>query len=145
MPVALPVPSDFMLFSFFPICCCCCVFAAVALLLYFRPDSNLLPHFPAFMVAVQFFFTLCFCGLLATLLQLLMYLFCINDYYKVHVLRSVGVTLLSSSASGAVALVVFGVYGDGRDFMPDWEHNYHSWSFGLACVGVILQVGRQGF
>ncbi len=97
------------------------------------------------MVAVQFFFTLCFCGLLATLLQLLMYLFCINDYYKVHVLRSVGVTLLSSSASGAVALVVFGVYGDGRDFMPDWEHNYHSWSFGLACVGVILQVGRQGF
>ncbi len=39
-----------------------------------------------------------------------------------------------------IAVVVFGVHGDKRDFMPDWEHNYHSWSFGLACVGVILQV-----
>ena len=38
-----------------------------------------------------------------------------------------------------LALIIFGVHGDDRDFMPDWEHNYHSWSFGLACIGVILQ------
>ena len=28
--------------------------------------------------------------------------------------------------------------GDGRNFMPDWEHNYLSWSFGLAFVGVVM-------
>lgn len=92
-------------------------------------------------MATQLFFTLCFCGLLATILLLLMYLFCINDYYRVPVLRTVSVVLLASAAMGALALIIFGVYGDGRDFMPDWEHNYHSWSFGIAAVGVILQMG----
>ena len=29
--------------------------------------------------------------------------------------------------------------GDGRDFMPDWENNYLSWSFGLGFVGVVFQ------
>ena len=28
--------------------------------------------------------------------------------------------------------------GDGRNFMPDWEHNYLAWSFGLAFVGVVM-------
>jgi hypothetical protein len=30
--------------------------------------------------------------------------------------------------------------GDGRNYMPEWEHNFLSWSFGLALVGVIFQV-----
>ena len=47
-------------------------------------------------MATQFFFTLCFCGLLVAILLLLMYLFCINDYYKVHVLRAIGIDLLVS-------------------------------------------------
>ena len=36
-------------------------------------------------------------------------------------------------------MIVFGVHGDGRDFMPEWEHVYHSWSFGLAAFAVIAQ------
>ena len=32
--------------------------------------------------------------------------------------------------------MIFGIMGDNADFMPDWEHNYLSWSFGLAFVGV---------
>ena len=41
-------------------------------------------------------------------------------------------------AFGTVALIIFGALGDGRDFMPDWEHNYLSWSFGLAFVGAVF-------
>ena len=37
-----------------------------------------------------------------------------------------------------IALIIFGAMGDGRNFMPDWEHNYLSWSFGLAFVGVVM-------
>jgi hypothetical protein len=33
---------------------------------------------------------------------------------------------------GTIALIIFGSLGDGRDFMPDWEQNYLSWSFGLG-------------
>ena len=39
---------------------------------------------------------------------------------------------------GTIALIIFGALGDGRDFMPDWEHNYLSWSFGLAFVGAVF-------
>lgn len=34
-----------------------------------------------------------------------------------------------------IAVVVFGIYGDDRDWMPDPEHNFLSWSFALAVVG----------
>ncbi len=41
-----------------------------------------------------------------------------------------------SAILGTMALIIFGSLGDGVDFMPDWEHNYLSWSFGLGFVGV---------
>ena len=44
----------------------------------------------------------------------------------------------SPAACGTIALIIFGAMGDGRNFMPDWEHNYLSWSFGLAFVGVVM-------
>ena len=37
----------------------------------------------------------------------------------------------------SIALIIFGALGDNRDFMPDWENNYLSWSFGLAFVGAV--------
>ena len=43
-----------------------------------------------------------------------------------------------TAACGTIALIIFGAMGDGRNFMPDWEHNYLSWSFGLAFVGVVM-------
>ena len=43
-----------------------------------------------------------------------------------------------SAALGTIALIIFGVKADGRSFMPDWEHNYLSWSFGLGFVGVVF-------
>ena len=45
---------------------------------------------------------------------------------------------LFPGACGTIALIIFGAQGDGRDFMPDWEQNYLSWSFGLAFVGVVF-------
>jgi hypothetical protein len=50
-------------------------------------------------VATQFFFTLCFVGMLLAIAMVLMYLLCIDDYYRVKVLRWTGVDLLVSGAS----------------------------------------------
>lgn len=39
--------------------------------------------------------------------------------------------------SGTIAVYIFGLYGDGRDWMPNWEHNNIGWSYALAVIGVI--------
>eukprot|EP00092_Neocalanus_flemingeri_P057011 GFUD01067651.1.p1 GENE.GFUD01067651.1~~GFUD01067651.1.p1 ORF type:complete len:222 (-),score=39.63 GFUD01067651.1:346-1011(-) len=91
-----------------------------------------------FFVATQFFFTICFVGMLIAIGLVLMYLLCIDDYYRVKVLRWIGFDLIVAGACGTIALIIFGAQGDGRDFMPDWEQNYLSWSFGLAFVGVVF-------
>lgn len=36
------------------------------------------------------------------------------------------------------AVLIFGCYGDSRDWMPNWEHNDLSWSFALAAIGSLL-------
>jgi len=92
-----------------------------------------------FFVATQFFFTLCFIGMLISIALTLMYLLCIDEYYRVKVLRWIGADLMVAAVCGTISLIIFGAQGDGRDFMPDWEQNYLSWSFGLAFVGVAMQ------
>jgi len=92
-----------------------------------------------FFVATQFFFTLCFIGMLISIALTLMYLLCIDEYYRVKVLRWIGFDLMVAAVCGTISLIIFGAEGDGRSFMPDWEQNYLSWSFGLAFVGVAMQ------
>ena len=50
--------------------------------------------FSAFFVATQFFFTICFVGMLIAIGLVLMYLLCIDDYYRVKVLRWIGFDLM---------------------------------------------------
>lgn len=50
------------------------------------------------------------------------------------------VTHLSHSTAffTTIAIIIFGIRGDDRDWMPDHEHNFLSWSFGLAVVGTFF-------
>ena len=45
-------------------------------------------------MATQFFFTICFVGMLVAMAMVMMYLLCIDDYYRVKVLRWIGFDLL---------------------------------------------------
>ena len=96
------------------------------------------PLFSAFLVATQFFYTLSFITMLIATIFVCMYLLCVDEYYRVNVLRWTGIDLIVGGIFGTIALIIFGSMGDGRDFMPDWEHNYLSWSFGLAFVGAFF-------
>lgn len=40
---------------------------------------------------------------------------------------------------GTIAVIVFGAKGDSRDWMPDWQNNYLSWSFAFAVIGVFAE------
>lgn len=37
-----------------------------------------------------------------------------------------------------IAVIIFGARGDGRDWMPHWQHNNMGWAFALACIGTLL-------
>jgi len=91
-----------------------------------------------FFIATQFFFTISFVGMLVAGALVMMYLLCIDEFFKVWFLRWSGFDLIISGICWTMALILFGAQGDGRDFMPDWEQNYLSWSFGLGFVGVFL-------
>lgn len=43
-----------------------------------------------------------------------------------------------SAICGIISVITFGARGDGRDWMPNWEHNDMGWAFALACVGVLM-------
>jgi len=43
-----------------------------------------------------------------------------------------------TAVSGTIAVIIFGACGDGRDWMPNWEHNNISWSHALAVFGVLF-------
>lgn len=38
---------------------------------------------------------------------------------------------------GAIAVIIFGAYGDARFWMPNWEHNNMGWSYWFAVIGSV--------
>lgn len=119
---------------------------------------------PGFYIAVQFFFTLAFTlTLVAALMSLALFRFDRDDDRYLVLLLSDGASLVAackfrcfkgrtahlliacrflimfiptiSAIFGVIACVIFGLRGDGRDWMPNWEHNDMGWAFAFACVG----------
>ncbi|KAK2725653.1 uncharacterized protein LOC136032101 isoform X1 [Artemia franciscana] len=90
---------------------------------------------PPFFIAVQTFFTFCFICMLIALGGTAAYVLCFTYDYQVFILQALGWVTLTGGACGFIAVVVFGALGDSRDWMPNYEHNFLSWSFALAVVG----------
>ncbi|KAI9558900.1 hypothetical protein GHT06_015689 [Daphnia sinensis] len=90
---------------------------------------------PPFFIAVQLFFTLCFMLMLVGIAGTLMYVLCFTYEHQVKLLRALAWDLTIAAFCGTIAVITFGALGDSRDWMPDFEHNFLSWSFGLAVVG----------
>ncbi|KAH6934951.1 hypothetical protein HPB50_002484 [Hyalomma asiaticum] len=42
---------------------------------------------------------------------------------------------LRETVCNTIAVITFGARGDGRDWMPDPDHNFLSWSFALGVIG----------
>lgn len=39
---------------------------------------------------------------------------------------------------GTISLVIFGIHGNSRTWMPQWEHKCVGWSYFVAVVGIII-------
>lgn len=94
---------------------------------------------PGFYIATQFFFTLCFTLLLASALMTIAFIGVDRDDDRyIMILLTNGATQILASVCGLISVITFGARGDGRDWMPNWEHNDMGWAFALACVGTLL-------
>ncbi|KAF2901379.1 hypothetical protein ILUMI_04807 [Ignelater luminosus] len=94
---------------------------------------------PGFMVATQFFFTICFiCALIGVILSLLYFLCCGPDMEKFVLLLQVNsIVQLVGGLCGGIAVIVFGSLANRNGWMPGHANNFFGWSYGLACVGVV--------
>ncbi|XP_017780805.1 PREDICTED: uncharacterized protein LOC108565727 [Nicrophorus vespilloides] len=94
---------------------------------------------PGFFLATQFFFTLCITLLIVAAFLTWLYCFCSRDHDKyILLLMCIGADLIIAGLCGFVAILIFGIYGDRRDWMPNWEHNQLGLSFGLGSTGSLL-------
>ncbi|CAG9783001.1 unnamed protein product [Diatraea saccharalis] len=94
---------------------------------------------PGFMVATQFFFTLCLLGVLVSaILVLIFFLCCSPDQSRFIILiKSIGYIMLGAGICGVIAVIVFASLGNTDGWMPDHPNNYFGWSFGLGVVGAV--------
>ncbi|VEN57537.1 unnamed protein product [Callosobruchus maculatus] len=94
---------------------------------------------PDFMVATQFFFTLCLIAVLLSAILTLIYFLCCGPEQD-HFLTLIGLNawiLLAGGLSGAIAVIVFACLSNKNGWMPGHDNNFFGWSFILGCIGVI--------
>lgn len=105
---------------------------------YYIIDDFLLP---GFFIATQFFFTLSMTLLLIAAFLTWLYCFCSKTHDKyILLLLSIGADLSIAGFCGLVAVLIFGMNGDRRDWMPYWQHNNLSWSYAFAVIGSLILV-----
>lgn len=94
---------------------------------------------PSFFITIQFFFTLSFTLHLLALLMTLLFLGCSRESEKyITLLLTNGSTLVLAGLLALLSVIMFGCYGDSRDWMPNWEHNNMGWAFAMACIGAVM-------
>ncbi|XP_016659524.1 uncharacterized protein LOC107883632 [Acyrthosiphon pisum] len=94
--------------------------------------------FKDFYIATQFFFTDCVFLTVFGLFYTIVYVYLNRAYIGyVKILLSAGILNIAAAICSSIALIIFGVYGKNRQWMPHWEHNDIGWSYGVAVAGTI--------
>lgn len=96
----------------------------------------------AFMIATQFFFTLCFLLSLISFLLILLFTLCSDpeQKYYVQLIMIIGYLLLIGGISGGLAVIIFACFGNTEGWMPGHANNFFGWSFIMAVVGSVLTI-----
>ncbi|KAG7199338.1 hypothetical protein KM043_018185 [Ampulex compressa] len=97
---------------------------------------------PPFMIATQFFFTLCFLMGLVAFGLILLFTLCCDPEQQRYVLLIIIIAFLTvgSGLNGGIAVIIFASLGNMDGWMPDHENNYFGWSFALGVIGSVLML-----
>ncbi|RWS12546.1 claudin domain containing protein-like protein [Dinothrombium tinctorium] len=107
----------------------------------FDEDYEFMRHIlePPFFVATQVLFTIGFVFLLLAVVAVLAIHLCFVVDNEVIAMKVLSAITFLAALFTTIAVIVFGIKGDDREWMPDPEHNFLSWSFALAVIGSFLQ------
>jgi hypothetical protein len=94
---------------------------------------------PPFFIATQVLYTIGFVFLLFACIGVLAIQLCFVIDREIFAMKVLSVIMFLAALFSTIAVIIFGVRGDDRDWMPDHDHNFLSWSFGLAVVGVFFE------
>jgi len=94
---------------------------------------------PAFFIATQVLYTIGFVFLLLAVIGVLAIQLCFIIDKEIFAMKVLASVMFLAGLFCTTAVIVFGIKGDDRDWMPDPEHNFLSWSFALAVVGAFFQ------
>lgn len=94
---------------------------------------------PPFMIATQFFYTLCTIGVILSMIMVLFFFLCAGPDQKffLKLIRTMGFVTLASGISGGIGVIVFAIFGNKDKWMPEHANNWFGWSFILACIGAV--------
>lgn len=94
---------------------------------------------PGFMVATQFFYTICFiCVLIAAILSLLYFLCWTPEQSRfIMLLTAIAWLTFAGGLCGCIAVIIFASSANRNDWMPGHDNNFFGWSFILACIGSV--------
>lgn len=96
---------------------------------------------PEFFVVTQLFFTFCMTLMLLAGFLTIIYTRCSRHHAKyLMLLSAIGSSLTLAGLFGVISVIIFGARGDGRDWLPNWEHNDISWSYALGVVGSLTAI-----
>ncbi|KAL4131701.1 hypothetical protein QTP88_008977 [Uroleucon formosanum] len=94
--------------------------------------------FKGFYIATQFWFSACVLLTVFGLFYTTLYMYLNRAYERyVQILFTAGILYIAAAVCGTIALIIFGIDGDSRVWMPHWEHNDIGWSYGVAVAGTI--------
>jgi len=102
----------------------------------FREEYQTIRSFllPAFFIATQVLYTIGFVFLLVAVIGTLAIELCFITDREAFAMRILSTIMFLAGLFCTIAVIIFGIRGDDRDWMPDPEHNFLSWSFALAVV-----------
>ncbi|KAH9510807.1 hypothetical protein DERF_009313 [Dermatophagoides farinae] len=93
---------------------------------------------PGFFIATQALYTIGFVFLLMACICVLAIQLCFIIEKEILAMKLLSSVMFLSALFTTLAVIIFGIRGDDRDWMPDHEHNFLSWSFGFAVVGAFF-------
>ncbi|XP_043230004.1 uncharacterized protein LOC122385652 [Amphibalanus amphitrite] len=86
------------------------------------------------------FYTLTFMCTATSGVLVLMLMFCIDEDRETCFLRVIATLMGLSGICGTLSVIIFGANGRSYEWTADKQHNYLSWSYGLAVLAAFLQL-----
>lgn len=97
---------------------------------------------PGFVIATQFFYTLCFIGMIGSAIMVLIFGLCAGPDQKhfIHLIKAIGFVLLVAGVCGCLGVLIFAIFGNRNDWMLEHANNWFGSAFVVGVIGAVATI-----